>query len=189
MADDIINIDTDGIVDDTLNQLRDQRDLAENAVFTGQAAFNPQVFADKRYKHFVVGPLLFDNPFDTTPNIVFGLVNQSPTDNTQTQTGLATSFEPFVVHPYVYKWKTINSRVDGFWLGLYAITSPPGDASTALINWQASGKASSYINQSTEDSWMENYDYGDTDFLTVDDDATDDGTSYGLGGTSDGGDF
>lgn len=154
------------VIDDTLDQIRDQRDEAQENDLRGKQEINPHLFTTGN--HMVVGPILFETAFTDAPNITFGEqqtgVNQADVPATST----ATNYSPFLVHPYVYQLKMDRGIVDGFYLGLYAITTPIPGVFTHIISWRAAGKASVYKDERTEESWMEDYDQNDTDYLVED---------------------
>lgn len=147
------------IIDDTIGVLRDQRDDEAEAAFGGSFAFNPQVMT--KGQTMVVGPVTFEEPFANTPRIVFG---QSVT-GVQLSIGVGSSTTPFLVAPFVSSLSFTNGKVDGFWLGLYALTDVPAGVIVHTIDWEAKGKGSPYRQEQLQESWTEEYDSNEADFL------------------------
>lgn len=153
------------IVDSTLAQIRDQRDIDGSNDLSGEIEVNPQAFlAGNR---LIIGPIAFETSFASRPNIVFG--DMPVTDGTNAPNepfNVPDNYAPFLVKAYVSSWRVTNGVFDGFNLGLYALTTPPSGVTKHIVWWQAKGKASVYRDQKTDESWAEPYDFNDADFLT-----------------------
>ena len=61
----------EGIIDETLGTLRDQRDSAQEQTLAGHQEFSPTTFSVG--KSIVVGPIRFETSFNTKPKICFGV--------------------------------------------------------------------------------------------------------------------
>lgn len=183
------------VVDTTLDTLRDQEDQQGVEDASGSIPFNPQIFGrienptwiqaregmsrdmfektsgelkTMERRHIVLGPYEFNKKFDAPPTVTFG---QSPdrvaSSGELLQQQLATmgDYIPLLVQPYVYQFKWTNGAVDGFYVGLYAITSPPKDSVSHIVYWRATGSASRYNEQNTAEAWSEPSAPDSTDFL------------------------
>lgn len=183
----------DQVTDNTLKTLRDQEDDKQEQSLTGVYTVNPQIFdpldksidlaqriqqqyylnqhlsdANLAKRNLVVGPIKFESKFQGPPVATFG---QAPQQGLETQTPLvANKYTPFLVSPYIHSWVWNNGEVDGFYLGLYALTSPIPGIYTHIITWHCVGKASRYHEQDTEESWDMGYDQNDAGFLEEVDD-------------------
>lgn len=155
----------DGVIDDTLDALRDQRDDSQENHLYGTQEFNPQAFTQG--KHLVVGPVTFETAFDTQPSIRFGQTQSGVNQQDVPAASSATNYEPFLVEPYVYQWVQDRGTVAGFYIGLYSIGGPPV-SNKHVVSWAADGKASVYRDEQTDESWTQPYDYNDADYLTED---------------------
>lgn len=149
----------ESIIDDTLDSLRDQRDDQAESVFTGAFTVNPQFLV--KGKVTVHGPIVFEEQFDTVPQIMFGEVAVTePSVSTEPVTDV-----PFLTKAFVARYSYTNGKVEGFYLGLYALTDPPAGVITHSIDWLAKGKGSAYHQELLGESWSEEYDYNDADYL------------------------
>lgn len=179
------------IIDSTLQTIRDQDDQTGQTTLVGDLSVNPQSFQpsdqqllatfnvtsrqfwsdpnqaplDKRL--MVVGPISFEVKFLSLPKMGF---SESPTPPTlQTTVGMqANEDAPFLTHMFVKDWVWVNGVVDGFYLGLYAITTPVQGVVKHTISWTAVGIASRYSTEAASEAWTEPYDDNDTSFLTDD---------------------
>lgn len=154
------------IIDDTLDEIRDQRDDAQENDLSGKVELNPQAFAFA--KNMVLGPILFETAFTEAPVITFGQQQGGVNQEDIPATSVATNYYPFVAMPYVYKLNMERGTVDGFYLGVYAILPPPSGVSSHIISWRAAGKASVYKDERTEEAWMEEYDQNEAEYLYED---------------------
>lgn len=156
----------EGVINDTLDTLRDQRDEAQDAQFQGSFEIHPQAF--KTGKHLVQGPFLFETAFQGAPHISFGEQQEFNSNYYVPVSEVTTNYTPFLVHTYVYALRVSNGVVDGFYVGLYALTEPPPSAQRHTITWKASGKASAYLDIGTQESWTEEYSYNEPEYVTED---------------------
>lgn len=188
----------EGIIDSTLDTLRDQGDNAQKETLKGSVTFSSTSFTKKnlslevdlasvpRYmqdiiaaqlqynRHLVLGPISFQTQFSTPPVIAFGQVGPSLPDGAQ-GIGIATPYLPFLVQPYVFRYDFTNGQVAGFYVGLYALTQPPTSPTEHQLSWIAVGEASRYGPVQESEAWTESYDQNEADFLTVDNDVEYDG--------------
>lgn len=166
MADQIFsngwNNERQSIIDDTLSTLRDQQDDMQQQDFVGDYKFNPQMFNVSGRVNYVAGPVLFEAPFRSAPNITFG---QRPSFVDQASINTVSSIAPFIVEPYVFQWHSVGGEVAGFYLGLYAKTTAPDRVMEHTVSWRAFGPASRYKNQTTTEAWTESYDLNSPSFL------------------------
>lgn len=154
------------IIDSTLEELRDQRDEGQDQDLQGTFEISPAVFSYN--KNVIVGPIMFEQPFDSRPNIQFSQSLESSMNDLIQEN---QTFEPFLVIPYVYKFSLTGAAVDGFWLGLYAVSQPQTYPSKHFVDWRAIGPSSYYkTDQGSEESWDSSYDENESDYL-VDDSA------------------
>lgn len=160
--------DVSDTVDKALSALRDQRDDKQAIDCQGSNDFNPQLFsAGGGYNHLIIGPILFDTPFSTTPVVVLEQAAQNT--NRTGEVGVAQTYVPFLVHPYVYQWSFLAGKVAGFFMGLYALTTPISGTTRHTIMWKASGKGTQYQPGAVDSSWSDSYNNNSTNFLTLDD--------------------
>lgn len=180
----------DNVIDQTLDQLRDHEDQEQKQTLEGEITFNPAVFGvdpqnayikrafleqnvggEKRF--LVLGPYKFTRRYAGRPRMAFGSVQQEIRDlNTVgIVVGQPSNYLPFVVNGDVFSYTYANGEVDGFYVGLYAVTRPPNGVLNHTVSWIAVGKASRYDNTQQEQSWADNWDHNDADYLT--DDVTD----------------
>lgn len=168
-----------GIINDTLDTLRDQRDDSQQNDLFGTISFNPQSFTTG--KHMVLGPINFETSFSSSPIISLtqqlGTVNASDASNI----GLITDYTPFLILPYIHSIQTSSGTVDGFYIGLYAVTVPTAETSHS-IHWRATGKASVYKDTTTDEAWTSQYDQNEPSFLVEDagNDYIDDSPDFSL---------
>lgn len=120
---------------------------------------------DKR--HLTVGPTKFTNTFSATPQITFGQATQPLQTDISFTPGPADNLVPFLVVPYVAAWHYTSGQVDGFYLGLYAMTAPPAGVTQHYVNWSANGKASRYPSGGTNATWTSSYDLNQAPNLTA----------------------
>lgn len=178
----------DGVVDATLQQLRNQEDARGEISVHGFYILNPQLFQfdiqdrytvndplprppttaqQKDKRTAVIGPITFQYRFQGAPDISFGQAPQPPFK--PTPTAVAVTDSPFLVQPYVHSWVWINGQVDGFYLGLYALTKPPTNANLHTVSWNVSGRSSRYQQQAVDQTWSDSsYDNNEADFLSQD---------------------
>lgn len=108
--------------------------------------------------HAVTGPIMFTTIFSQAPYVTFGQYPQ-PTNATTAALGVADASEPFIVQPYVDSWHQSGGQVDGFNLGLYALTTPTPGTAIHTIFWSAYGRGSRYVGrgQQQQASWTGQY--------------------------------
>lgn len=191
---DFLNQDdfAESVVDSTLDTLGDQADAEGLQQLDGRIEINPQQFAvldnadllkrllntprnlwetfsqdskSQEKKHLVLGPFFFSQKFDKAPRITYG---QQPGGVVQPGAAMSNNYIPFLVQAYTYQLEYTNGVVAGFYVGLYALTSPPPNVTSHSIDWIASGTASRYSDAAVEESWSDGYDYNDTEFLVDD---------------------
>lgn len=183
-----------GIIENTLDTIRDQEEAKQNLALRGVADFSTSVFkapelldfsqSDEYYRrdlprrfwqqsgewvkgrHWIWGTVNFVAGFRGLPQVTFGQEAVRTDVANQTQVGL--DYMPFLVQPYVYSWSTTNDLVGGFVLGLYALTVPPEIPQRHRIFWQASGTASRYRDVEADEAWSEEYDHNDAVYLEDD---------------------
>lgn len=181
-----------GIIDAVLETLQRQSDTKKVVRIDGVVNLNPQTFrvtaatstlsgdaitmtkaARQQYfqnrgqdkRHYVIGPIMFTNIFSAPPNITFGQSIQ-PVSGDQSTPGPADNNVPFLVQPYLHSWHNTGGQVDGFFLGLYALTAPTQGTTQHLIHWSVNGVGSKYSGRAQEDSWTKSYDNLRPSFLT-----------------------
>lgn len=195
------------VVDATLDTLRDQEDQVGQQIVQGKTTINPQVFqpidndvilkklfdtprhlidqalADLKQTQqttLTVGPITLEKKFQVLPEPFFG---QMSSGLQPSQVNIVSQEVPFLVQPFIREWIWSNGMVDGFYLGLYALTRPPIGLTTHYISWMMIGQASRYSDQAVSESWTQSYDYEDSGFLT--DDQTADGGDVTIEDVSD----
>lgn len=164
IGDEDVNVDDfkDSIIDDTLDTLGNQTDDEGIGELYESLRINPQAFNVSGVTS-IIQHVDFKTPFDGLPVVTFG--QSSSGENS-----------PFIALPYVHKWTYTNGMVDGFDMGIYSITPPPGGVDTHYISWRAIGKASRAGQQGTEQSWTDPYTATEPDFLVADsEDSADEG--------------
>ena len=145
------------IIDATLEELREQRDEAQQATFSGSIVFDAREFATKTT--IVQGPIMFDSPFHSKPSLTFG-------QGLDTEPVVLDSFVPVLVQPFRLKWEINGGAFAGFYVGLYALTKPPALPARHFIDWQATGEASPYRDdEGTEESWESTYNENEAAYL------------------------
>lgn len=154
------------IIDDTLGTLRDQRDEAQENHLYGTVDFSSQVFSTGN--HHVLGPITFQTGFTGSPVISLTQQQQGINQQDVPVSTTATNYSPFLVQPYVYSVQGTQGIVDGFYIGMYALTPVGNQTSKHSIHWTASGKASVYRDERDEEVWTEQYDHNEPDFLVED---------------------
>lgn len=162
----------DSIIDNTLDTLRDQRDDQQELAFSGVYIINPQAF--KTNTTLVIGPISFGGSFTSPPNVYFS--QHSAAYEPENILG-SSNIQPFLVSPYVAGYKHTNGVVDGFYVGLYATSVPDNPITLHTILWKAEGYGSAYLDESTEESWTDAYDFNESDYL-MDDNTDLDGENY-----------
>lgn len=174
------------IIQRTLQTIRDQKDDAQEQQFRGTITFNPAVFEtsvpeqlrfakrkaiEKRFpterNFLVLGPYKFERRFTGEPQLLWGQQSSQIKDGTlpNPRVGIATSYDPFLVIPTRWQFTYVNGEVDGFYVGLYAVTRPPRGVTTHTVDWFAAGKASRYSEQGQKEGWTNSYDYNEAAFL------------------------
>lgn len=144
------------VINATLKILRDQRDDKQVQNLHDTYNFNPQIF--QFGSHYVAGPLMFKNGFQTTPVVTFGAVAEKViTDTSIINHPTAQGFIPAIIYPYVYGFIQSSRQVDGFYLGLYSLTTVPQTLSKYSIGWNAYGKGSAYPQQRIDEAWNSSY--------------------------------
>lgn len=172
----------DNIVDSTLEAIRDTRDDKQQISFKGTIVISPSLFNSDK-KHLVQGPYSFESPFTTVPNMTFGQYSPALRAELQNAT-IISDYTPFLLQPYVYSWRYTNGVVDGFYIGLYAISIPTdGLTSSHNVFWRVEGEGTPYPDERTTESWTESYDYNDSTFLV------DDGFDFDASGSGTGDNF
>lgn len=160
----------EGIIDDTLDTLRDQRDEAQEVSLHGSYEIHLHMFKTGNYA--VLGPIRFETSFKIEPDITFGIkqgfINQA---DMITSGATASNYEPLILAPIAHGFTTNSGLVDGFFIGLYALTQ----YNSALhanqkykVSWRADGTASVYLDTQAEDRWTESYEEAEPDFLVED---------------------
>lgn len=152
----------EAIIDDTLEELRDQSDDKQELSQHGGFAFNPQTFGSRTY--MTMGPVMFEQAYSTKPDVNFGQVAFS-LDSSQVSTGTTTDV-PMVVAPIVSSWIVTNGEYAGFYLGVLALSAVPAGIQQHEVSWIAIGNASSYVDLQQSEAWTEAYDYNEADYLT-----------------------
>lgn len=176
----------DSIIRNTLSTLRDQEDDKQEQQFRGSITFNLAVFqsplpSDLRFakrkdierkyptdKNFLVlGPYKFTRRFAQPPQMFWGQQTTQTKDGAlaQPKVGIATNYSPFLLLPSCWQYTYINGEVDGFFVGLYAITRPPKGTITYTVDWLAVGSASRYSEQGQKESWVNPYDHNHAAYL------------------------
>lgn len=173
----------DSVINTTLNTLADQQDDSQEQILSGVIKTSPQAFyfgapSSPRHlevssdtntrQHVVVGPIKFTTRFRVPPAITFGEAANSLTELVQQPIQVGTNYVPFIVHSYVYNFDYVNGEVDGFYIGMYALTAPPAGLAIHTVSWIASGLGSRYNQQDSVDSWSMAYDQNEAGFLTDD---------------------
>jgi hypothetical protein len=175
------------IVDTTLDAIRDLEDLDQDQTLRGTIVFNPsgfqvldkpqwqsRAFIERREqvvtqerRFMVLGPYLFAKKFAVPPEITFGEKADfiAGVQEASVPVGIPVTYVPFTCQAQIFRWNFANGEVDGFYLGLYALTSPPKGATSHTISWIASGQASRYADQGIAESWSESYDYNEPDYI------------------------
>lgn len=152
------------VIDEVLRILREQEDLAQNFIQSGDIQFNPQVFSGG-FKHLTVGPIGFGTSYASPPQMFFG---QKPNlVRTDFVTGQVTGYTPYLVNPYVYDYSWTTGAVDGFYLGLYAPEDQTVDPTLTLtsVSWLALGNATRYRKERTQEAWTSPNDFNEPDYL------------------------
>lgn len=139
-----------------LRILRGQRDDKQIQDLEDTYDFNPQIF--QYGVHYVAGPIMFRNPYRNTPSITFGAIAQKIIENTTVADHpLAQGYTPLIIYPYVYGFAQSAGAINGFYLGLYAMTPIPPSATSYTIAWHASGRSSPYPDQRVDEAWTSSY--------------------------------
>lgn len=173
----------DDIVDNTLDALRQQEDDKQTLILEGREEFQTYAFGqlsrskaavdavNAQYlldandeRHLIVGPITFSTSFASTPAITYGQTAFLQSSQV-VESNRATHYTPFLCMPYTYKLRYTNGQVDGFWIGLYALTPPPAQSSLQTVEWIAKGFATRYREVQSDESWTENYDQNDASYL------------------------
>lgn len=124
--------------------------------------------AQQQERRNLVVEVRFETPFDGIPRISFGQ-HGVEIKSDSTIFSADKSYTPFIVEPYVFSWSFINGGlVEGFQLGVYAITSPPPGIDQHYIHWRCKGSSSRTNQQATEQSWTDSYQFDEPEFLEVD---------------------
>lgn len=142
--------DRNKIIDEVLNILRQQEDSKGELSIGGSIPVDPQNFSSG--SHLVIGPIRFSTTFTTPPLVSFTQYGPKIASDVRVSPG-ASNYTPFLVQPYVYSWNWASGAVDGFYIGLYALTEPKEIPKSSTVVWQASGKASRYLDPLGEESW------------------------------------
>lgn len=172
------------IHDAVLETLKRQKDMQQEQTLFGKQIINPQTFtirsplstlgvdvstmtpqARRQYfevrgqdkRHYTTGLIQLTTTFSDPPMITFGQASKAPGDDAAP--GIADNTIPFIVQPYLSSWHHTGGEVDGFYLGLYALTAPIPGVSQHFIYWSVTGKASRYKGRAQEDQWAASYDY------------------------------
>lgn len=174
------------LVDSTMDVLRDQDDAQQIEELTGIVTFNPSVFQPeqpdgvepRRFVNFregdnrflVLGPYRFDRRFAKPPTLVFGEIEEALTNTGDNPivVGIPTAYIPFRVDADPYQWVYANGEVDGFYVGLYALTVPPLGLISHSVTYYARGDASRYTVSDSSESWTQSYDMNTADYLESD---------------------
>lgn len=155
--------DINMIVNAVLNILRGQRDDKQLQRLSGNWQLNPQIFASD--KHYIAGPIEFTSPYQTTPKVTFGQIAQQDVQNIATQQLVATGYTPLIVQPYVYGFVQGAGVISAFYMGLYALTSPPPANNKYTICWMSEGKGSPYSQQRIDEAWTSSYNQNEANYL------------------------
>lgn len=142
--------DRSQLIIDILDILRQQIDSKREVSLNGEIDVNPEYFATG--KHLVIGPLDFGTSFESPPFLSFVQYGPSVDTDVRIQTS-ATNYTPFLVQPYVYGWKWENGAVDGFYIGMYALTDPKELPANNKLAWRAIGRASRYLSPIGQEIW------------------------------------
>lgn len=153
----------DLLIDDVLNIFREQQDARARPTFSGSVNINPRDF--KQGKHIIVGPIDIGTTYSKEPVVTFGQQGRIIGPDTRV-TNLPSQYSPFLVMPYVYKWKLDNSGIiDGFYIGVLLINEPNEYVEKHTIHWTVVGEASRYIEELSQENWTEPYYEEDLGFL------------------------
>lgn len=125
-------------------ELREKRDRERVVTISGSIELNPQyVTKDIPFEY---GPFLFPTPFSEPPILTFSAVRTDPV-------------KPFWGFMDISRWQIASGTFEGFYIGFYAIQTPPAALYKHIINWIAQGKASVYHESAAEDAWTAGYDH------------------------------
>lgn len=162
------------IVNQVLTILRQQTDSEGKTQLQGTIPVSPASFlsADgEPLKHNVLGPITFETSYDSPPAMSF-VQYGDVIDSDVRIAPSASNYTPFLVQPYVYSWSWSEGVVDGFFIGMYALTNPKETPRAHQITWQATGIASRYLSPNITEAWTLQDSSAEPDYLIQD--ATDD---------------
>lgn len=142
--------DVDQIINTVLNIFREQTDSKSDSVVSNSIDVDPKSFSSG--SHVVVGPIDFFTSFQSPPEVNFTQYGPSVDSDIRIAPS-ASNYTPFLIYPYVYGWKWESGAVDGFFIGMYALTSPKELPSNHRLGWQVSGKASRYLSPISQEIW------------------------------------
>lgn len=151
------------LIDDILTLLREQEDSTQQARISGEFQISPSTF--KEGNHVIHGPVGFGKPFKQAPTITFGQRSDIVASDTR-PTNVGSNYTPFLVQPYVYNWQLEAGVVEGFYVGLYAISVPSTLPVSHVVSWNAAGESTRYNDENITESWTDSYDYLDIGYLT-----------------------
>lgn len=143
-------VNEDKIIDKVLDILKQQGDSLGKTDVGGSIDVNPKMFDSG--SHVVVGPLQFSTTFTSPPLVKFTQYGPAVSSDVRIAPA-ASNYTPFLIQPYVYSWSWESGVVDGFFIGMYALTTPKEMPDTHQLVWEASGKASRYLNPLGEELW------------------------------------
>lgn len=133
-------------------ELREQRDREGKVTDSGRIAINPQLATvGETYEY---GPFFFLGPFKTAPNMAFAQIR-------------AEADKPFWGALDVSRWETSEGVVEGFYLGFWALQTPPEALFTHTVSWIAQGQASVYHQSTGRSAWMDSYSSDDNPTLNI----------------------
>lgn len=128
-----------------IKYFRDKDDRGRHQDLWDNVRFDPSTLTVGSYLE--IGPYHFETYFTVAPAMAFG---QKPDTN--------IADKPFLVEPFVSRWTFNAGVVDGFYLGVYALTDVPAGIKNHTVSWRARGKASKYKRNTLTSNWTNPYD-------------------------------
>lgn len=142
----------DKLKQEIFKELREQRDRKGLLTLSGSTKINPQYVSKGTSRDY--GPFIFGTRFQGTPDISFGSIR-------------AVQEQPFWALYDVAKWVGEAGAVEGFYLGLYAVTAPPKGLYQHNVSWIVRGTASQYRAESRLEAWRSSYSYDRASHLHI----------------------